>query len=86
MQNLGYQNVTRFMLLQAMDGIFGSIKNGLLQERTVELRGFGTFEVKLRKGKEKARNPKTGEIVSVPSHKVAVFRPGSDLKEQLKEQ
>ena len=50
---------------------------------TAELRGFGTFEVRIRKGKEKARNPKTGEIVSVDQHGVAVFRAGRELKEEL---
>ena len=50
---------------------------------TAELRGFGTFEVRVRKGKEKARNPKTGEIVSVDKHGVAVFRAGRELKEEL---
>jgi integration host factor subunit beta len=46
----------------------------------VELRGVGTFEVRTRKGRSKARNPKTGEIVSVEDHGVAAFRPGRELK------
>jgi nucleoid DNA-binding protein len=44
--------------------------------KTVELRGFGTFEVKKRKGRKRARNPKTGENVAVKDHGVATFRPG----------
>ena len=50
---------------------------------TIELRGFGTFEPRLRKGREKARNPKTGEIVSMAPHYVAAFRAGKDLKQAL---
>jgi integration host factor subunit beta len=63
-----------------IDSLFEEIKRSILDDRTVELRGFGTFEVKLRKGRKRARNPKTGEIVSVEDHGVASFRPGRELK------
>ena len=63
-----------------IDSLFEEIKNAVLGGKTVELRGFGTFEVKLRKGRKRARNPKTGEIVSVEDHGVAAFRPGRELK------
>jgi nucleoid DNA-binding protein len=52
----------------------------MLEAKTIELRGFGTFEIKKRKGRAKARNPKTGEVVSNEDHGVAVFRPGKELK------
>ena len=51
------------------------------EEKVIELRGFGTFEVRTRKGREKARNPKTGDLVAVDTHGVAVFRPGKELKD-----
>jgi len=54
------------------------LKEALLSGRSVELRGFGTFEVKVRKGRERARNPKTGDIVRVEDHGVTVFRPGKE--------
>ena len=41
---------------------YEAVKEGLVQGRTVELRGFGTFEVKQRKGRT-GRNPKTGQQV-----------------------
>ncbi|MDP2790527.1 MAG: HU family DNA-binding protein [Rectinemataceae bacterium] len=63
-----------------IDSLFEEIKVAVLSGKTVELRGFGTFEVKLRKGRKRARNPKTGEIVSVEDHGVAAFRPGRELK------
>lgn len=66
-----------------IDEFFDEVKDGLGKGQTAELRGFGTFEVRIRKGKEKARNPKTGEIVSVDKHGVAVFRAGRELKEEL---
>jgi nucleoid DNA-binding protein len=65
-----------------LDLFFGEIKTGLLENKVIELRGFGTFEIKLRKGR-KARNPKTGASVEVNDHGVAVFRPGRELKQKV---
>lgn len=59
------------------------IKSSLEDGKTVELRGFGTFEPRLRKGRDQARNPKTGEKVSVKPHYVAAFRAGRELKKGL---
>lgn len=64
-----------------IDAFFDEIKDALNNDRVVELRGFGTFEIRTRKGRDKARNPKTGEIVPVQTHGVTVFRPGKELKE-----
>jgi len=64
-----------------VDEFFEEIKNGLSDGKVVELRGFGTFEIRTRKGRDRARNPKTGEIVPVSAHGVAVFRPGKELKQ-----
>ncbi len=66
---------------EVIDAVIVELKAGLSEDRVIELRGFGTFEIKTRKGREKARNPKTGELVSVDTHGVAVFRPGKELKD-----
>jgi len=66
-----------------VDNLLEQIKLSLENGKTIELRGFGTFENRLRKGRSKARNPKTGEIVSVEPHYVAVFRAGRELKQSL---
>lgn len=64
-----------------LDQFFEEIKGALESDRIIELRGFGTFEVRTRKGKERARNPRTGEITSVESHGVPLFRAGKELKQ-----
>ena len=64
-----------------IDLVFEEIKKGLMEDRIIELRGFGTFELKLRKGRQKARNPKTGEVFPVKNHGVPVFRPGQELRQ-----
>ncbi len=72
--------VNRNDIHNIVDEFFEEVKQGLKEDKVVELRGFGTFEIRTRKGRERARNPKTGEIVPVSAHGVAVFRPGKELK------
>jgi integration host factor subunit beta len=59
------------------------LKDALIKRMIVELRGFGTFEVRIRKGRQQARNPKTGKLLSVNSHGIAAFRPGRELKHDV---
>jgi nucleoid DNA-binding protein len=66
-----------------IDCFFDEVKSALSEDKIVELRGFGTFEVRTRKGRTKARNPRTGETVSVGDHGVAAFRPGRNLKQNV---
>ena len=60
-QKLG---LNRTDIHQVIDELFEEIKDGLKDNRVIELRGFGTFEVRIRKGREKARNPKLGRYNS----------------------
>jgi integration host factor subunit beta len=66
-----------------VDLFIDEIRASLMEQMVIELRGFGTFEVRVRKGRQKARNPKTGEPVSVTSHGIAAFRPGRELKQNV---
>jgi integration host factor subunit beta len=63
-----------------IDTVFDEIKHSMKRGATLELRGFGTFEPRLRKGRDKARNPKTGAPLKVKPHYVAAFRSGRDLR------
>jgi integration host factor subunit beta len=66
-----------------IDLFIDEIKDSLVKQMVIELRGFGTFEVRIRKGRQRARNPKTGKPVSVNSHGIAAFRPGRELKQEV---
>ena len=46
----------------------------------VQIVGFGTFSVREREEHE-ARNPSTGEPVTVAASKTPVFKPGKSFKE-----
>jgi integration host factor subunit beta len=76
-------DMTRADIKMVLDTAFNSIKEALIGGRTVELRGFGTFEVRFRKGRSKARNPRTGEVIPVSPHGTAVFRPGKEIRRSV---
>ena len=75
--------IDRKDIRKVVDLFIEEVKGALIANKVIELRGFGTFEVKIRKGRRKARNPKTGENLSVNSHGIAAFRPGRELKQDV---
>jgi len=64
--------------------IFGGIGSALAQGDRVEIRGFGSFSVRERDARE-ARNPKSGELVKIPSRKTPFFKTGKDLRDRVDE-
>ena len=66
-----------------IDLFIDEVKAALIYRKVIELRGFGTFEIKIRKGRQRARNPRTGEILSVNSHGIAAFRAGKELRQDV---
>jgi DNA-binding protein HU-beta len=56
-----------------------AIIEGLKKNEHIELRGFGSFDVKKR-ARRVARNPKSGAQVIVPERQVPVFKPSKELK------
>ena len=63
---------------------FDAIVETLVEERRIELRNFGVFEVKKRAAR-KARNPRTGAKVYVPEKFVVTFKPGKEMEEKVRE-
>lgn len=62
---------------------FDIIVENLSNGKKVELRNFGIFKVKTRKGRI-GRNPRTGESVSIPDKKVVSFKAGMKMKVDVK--
>jgi len=65
-----------------VETVFDSIKEALSRNEKIEIRGFGNFRLKERQPR-KARNPKTGESVDVPSKMAVRFKAGKALRESL---
>ncbi|MBN1524865.1 MAG: integration host factor subunit beta [Spirochaetales bacterium] len=72
-------DVNKREIVTVIESLFEELKSALQENRIIELRGFGTFEVHTRLGR-KARNPKTGEKVNTTAHGVVFFRAGQELK------
>jgi len=64
--------------------IFDSMTEALKQGERIEIRGFGSFQVKIREARE-GRNPKTGEEVQIPAKRTPFFKVGKELKEKVDE-
>jgi integration host factor subunit beta len=62
--------------------IFDSMCEALQKGEKVEIRGFGSFTIREREARE-ARNPKSGDVVSIPAKKTPFFKTGKDLRERV---
>ena len=65
-----------------VDLMFNTMSEELAGRGRVEIRGFGSFTVRVREARE-GRNPKTGAKVSVPRKVVPFFQVGKELKERV---
>src|ERR1700751_6140931 len=70
---------TKDIVQRTLDAIIQT----LVSEGRIELRNFGVFEVKQR-APRKARNPRTGDKVSVPAKNVVTFKPGKEMEELVR--
>ena len=63
-----------------VETIFDSIILAIQKGEKIEIRGFGSFRTRERRGRV-GRNPKTGEKVEVPAKRIPYFKPSKELKE-----
>ncbi len=76
--------LTQLQTKEIVQKTFNAIVEALVEERRIELRNFGVFEVK-RRAPRKARNPRTGEKVFVGEKYVVTFKPGKEMEESVRE-
>ena len=62
--------------------IFDSMSDTLIAGDRIEIRGFGSFEIREYEGYT-GRNPKSGLEVSVDPKKTPFFKVGKELKERI---
>ena len=73
------QIVVKEVVHQVFNVIFDALKAG----KKIEIRNFGIFKVKRRK-KRIGRNPKTGDVIPVPERNTVTFKPGLEIKKEIK--
>ena len=65
-----------------VETIFESIIGALQGGDRIEIRGFGSFRTRQRRGRI-GRNPKTGAKVDVPPKRIPFFKPSKELKDHV---
>lgn len=74
--------VTKADVERILVGFMDEVKAAVAAGDSVQLPGFGTFEVRSREARI-ARNIQTGETINVPAKKVPAFKPGKAFKEAV---
>lgn len=73
---------TKIDATNMLNAFIDTVTEQLVQGNKVKLIGFGTFEVRDRKGRE-GRNPRTGEPIEIADSKVPAFKAGVILKKRI---
>lgn len=80
-ESLG-DNCSRAYAERCVNSVLEAIGDGLRKDSSVQLVGFGTFEVRHRKART-GLNPQTREPMQIAASKTVGFRPGNKLKDSL---
>lgn len=65
-----------------VDATLEAVAAAMEQGERIDFRGFGAFLVKDAKART-ARNPRTGETITIDAKRVPAFRPGKELKDRI---
>jgi integration host factor subunit beta len=65
-----------------INAIFDCMEASLRRGERIEIRGFGSFEIRNYRAYE-GRNPRTGSAVSVKPKRLPFFKVGKELKERV---
>lgn len=76
-------DLTKKDATKAVEAVFNTISDALKTGDKVQLIGFGNFEVRERSAR-KGRNPQTGQEIEIAASKVPAFKPGKQLKEDIR--
>ncbi|KAA3616287.1 MAG: integration host factor subunit beta [Calditrichaeota bacterium] len=74
--------LTKVETAAVVDGFLATISYSLATGNHVTLRGFGSFRVVERSGRN-GINPKTGKAMNVPPHKAPVFKSSKELRRSV---
>lgn len=75
--------LTQLTVKEIVQRTLDEIIDALVAEGKIELRNFGVFKVTKRAARP-ARNPRTGEAVSVPEKCVVTFKPGKEMEARVR--
>jgi integration host factor subunit beta len=79
-----HPHLTASDVVLAVNTVIDYIGNHLAKGGRVEIRGVGSFSARTRPPRL-GHDPRTGEKVHVPEKRVLYFRPGTELRERVKQ-
>lgn len=75
--------IDKATVLNVVESFMVSVKDSLVNEEDVFLRGFGSFIVKKR-AKKVARNISKNTTIVIPEHNIPAFKPAKSFAEAMK--
>ncbi len=75
--------ITKGTAEKALNSLIAAVADALASGDKVTLVGFGTFDVAERAQRE-GRNPRTGEVITIPASRVVRFKVGNKLRDSVK--
>ena len=77
-------DINKRQAAEAVDAMLDGITDHLSMGDKVQLTGFGTFEVRMRKARM-GRNPaQPGQVIHIPAQNAPAFKAGKRLKDAVK--
>lgn len=76
--------LTKIETQAVVEGFLASVRKSLAEGKSIEIRGFGSFKVRKRRGRM-ARNPKTGQAYPVKEQYVPYFKVSKEFKTYVDE-
>jgi len=71
--------LTQELVKEVAEELLVELEKALIRGERIEIRNFGIFKTKITKPRI-ARNPQTGESISLPARRKVTFKPGKILK------
>lgn len=79
-KNTGIEKVT---VQKTVEAFMGTVKDSLVKDKNVYLRGFGSFVIKKR-AKKTARNISKNTTIIIPEHFIPSFKPAKSFVSKVK--
>lgn len=76
--------VDKVVVSQVVEAFMDEVKDSLIEQKNVYLRGFGSFIVKKRAEKV-ARNISKNVTITIPAHVIPSFKPAKTFVEAVKD-
>ncbi|MBO7645143.1 MAG: integration host factor subunit beta [Alphaproteobacteria bacterium] len=77
-----FKNMRETDAMAMLDTVVDSVKNAIADDKRIEIRGFGTFQQRVRATKN-GYNPSTGQAMLLPANKTILFKPSRELTKKM---